>query len=74
MQLQVLYLYFFLISREQAVEFAEFNAAYSASDSDRAENSTVGGTVEWGSVVCSLWDHETGCAEEESERGEGVKC
>lgn len=42
--LQVLYFYFFLISREQAVEIAEFNAAYSASDSDRAENSTVGGT------------------------------
>ncbi len=48
------------------MEFAEFNAVYSVSDSDRAENSTGGGTVEWGRVVCSLWDRETGCAEEES--------
>jgi hypothetical protein len=60
------YLFFFLISCEQAVEFAEFNAVYLASDSNRVENSTVRGTVEWGRVVCSLWDRETGYAEEES--------
>ena len=66
--LQVLYLSFFIVSREQAVEFAEFNAAYSASDSDRAENSTVGGTIEWKRVVCSFKDRETGCAEAEIEK------